>query len=162
MRPKPQATHGVATGHESKDISMKWIVRSAAVLLASAVIVHAGVWWLDRALGRARQPAAVARAPEEGGRLNAEWARFAEPHLQISPRLDLAGLSARENAELHSYGWVNRDAGVVHIPIERAMELLLERGLPVSTNGVAKGTKRPLDMLYERRLLESGKPEGRP
>ncbi|MCA1555006.1 MAG: hypothetical protein LC737_11585, partial [Chloroflexi bacterium] len=28
------------------------------------------------------------------------------------------------------YGWVDQSAGITHIPIERAMELLLERGLP--------------------------------
>jgi hypothetical protein len=39
------------------------------------------------------------------------------------------GRESRDAAErwLGSYGWVDRDAGVVHIPIERAMELYLER-----------------------------------
>ena len=35
-----------------------------------------------------------------------------------------------QNERLNSYGWVNQSSGVVHIPIERAMQLLLERGLP--------------------------------
>jgi hypothetical protein len=32
---------------------------------------------------------------------------------------------------LQSYGWIDQQKGVVRIPIERAMELTAERGLPV-------------------------------
>jgi hypothetical protein len=37
---------------------------------------------------------------------------------------------AEEQEKLSSYGWVEPNAGVVRIPVERAMELLAERGLP--------------------------------
>jgi hypothetical protein len=40
------------------------------------------------------------------------------------------GLIASERAELRSYGWVDRDARVVHIPIDRAIEILVGRGQP--------------------------------
>jgi hypothetical protein len=40
----------------------------------------------------------------------------------------LRALRAAENAILEHYGWVDRDKGVVHIPIDRAMDLLAERG----------------------------------
>jgi hypothetical protein len=39
-------------------------------------------------------------------------------------------MQAEENAALTTYGWVDRDAGIVRMPIERAMEILVERGLP--------------------------------
>ena len=55
-----------------------------------------------------------------------------EPALQIRPRDDLQEMRAREEERLHSYGWVDKKTGVVHIPIERAIELTIERGLPVS------------------------------
>jgi hypothetical protein len=42
----------------------------------------------------------------------------------------MAALQAHEDELLNNYGWVDQDAEVVRIPIERAMELLLERGLP--------------------------------
>ncbi len=61
-----------------------------------------------------------------------------EPHLQVSGAADLAAFRAKEEAELHSYGWVDRKAGVVRIPIDRAMELLLERGLPASSQKAVK------------------------
>jgi len=53
------------------------------------------------------------------------------PRLQISAPEDLKEFCAREAAELNSYGWLDKTAGVVRIPLHRAMELALQRGLPV-------------------------------
>lgn len=38
-------------------------------------------------------------------------------------------MRAAEDAQLSTYGWVNRPAGIVHIPIRRAMDLIAERGV---------------------------------
>jgi hypothetical protein len=53
-----------------------------------------------------------------------------EPRLQVAPKADLERLRITERAQLESYGWVDRDRGITHIPIERAMTLLGDRGLP--------------------------------
>lgn len=50
------------------------------------------------------------------------------PHLQVNPAADLARLNHRMEKRLHSVGWINRQAGIVHIPIDRAMDLLIKRG----------------------------------
>jgi hypothetical protein len=52
------------------------------------------------------------------------------PRLQIDPRADLAALRASENERLSAYGWIDRSAASVHIPIARAIQLTAERGLP--------------------------------
>jgi hypothetical protein len=49
------------------------------------------------------------------------------PRLSGEPGRELAELRAREDELLGSYAWVDRDADVVRVPIERAMELLVER-----------------------------------
>jgi hypothetical protein len=67
--------------------------------------------------------------------LAAEREEPPEPRLQASPALDLRELQAREHERLSTYGWVDRQAGVVHLPIERAMELVAEEGLPVRQGG---------------------------
>jgi hypothetical protein len=54
-----------------------------------------------------------------------------EPRLQANPPLDLKKYRAAEEAELGSYGWVDKPNGVVRIPVDRALKLVLERGLPV-------------------------------
>jgi hypothetical protein len=53
-----------------------------------------------------------------------------EPRLQRFPREDIMNFRVGEEALLHQYGWVDREAGVVHIPIEEAMRLTVERGVP--------------------------------
>jgi hypothetical protein len=53
-----------------------------------------------------------------------------EPRLQTHPREDLRDLRAHEDEVLTSYGWVDKNTGVVRIPIEEAMKIVVERGLP--------------------------------
>ena len=48
-----------------------------------------------------------------------------EPRLQTNPREDLSELRASEDELLDSYGWVDKNAGVVRIPIDEAMKLTL-------------------------------------
>lgn len=53
------------------------------------------------------------------------------PRLSVNPVMDLKKLQAEEKNRLANYGWVDQTTGTVHIPIERAMDLSLERGFPV-------------------------------
>ena len=50
--------------------------------------------------------------------------------LQVVPGLDRRLEQEAELERLNSYGWVDESAGLVHIPIEKAMEVLVEKGLP--------------------------------
>lgn len=55
-----------------------------------------------------------------------------EPRLEPMPFDALRRLRAREEEILDSYGWVDRKEGIVRIPIERAIQLTAERGLPAA------------------------------
>jgi hypothetical protein len=57
--------------------------------------------------------------------------QFPAPALQSNPSVDLQTYKSRAEQELNTYGWIDRPHGVVKIPIERAMNLLATRGLPV-------------------------------
>ena len=63
-------------------------------------------------------------AAQQGNRLPPE------PRLQTNPRADLADLRAQEENVLETYGWIDKNASVVRIPIEEAMKLTVQRGLP--------------------------------
>jgi hypothetical protein len=52
------------------------------------------------------------------------------PRLQLNPHAELETLRAAERKRLSSYGWVDHAGGVVHLPIDRALALTAERGLP--------------------------------
>jgi hypothetical protein len=57
------------------------------------------------------------------------------PNLQNQPFKDIYMLRQGETEKLTSYGWVDKDGGVARIPIDRAMELMLQRGFPARTEG---------------------------
>jgi hypothetical protein len=46
----------------------------------------------------------------------------------------------QEEQTLHSYAWVDKDAGTVRIPIDRAMQLIAQRGLPVRPQAAETST----------------------
>ena len=54
----------------------------------------------------------------------------AGPKLLTNEPLWLAQFRTQQREALTTYGWVDKDAGVVRLPIERAKQLIVERGLP--------------------------------
>jgi hypothetical protein len=57
-------------------------------------------------------------------------AKFPQPRLETNEPAEINGFRMQEENTLHSYAWVDQPAGVVRIPIDRAMELVAQRGLP--------------------------------
>ncbi len=55
------------------------------------------------------------------------------PVLQADPHDELLVLRSAEDSVLMTYGWVEREEGTARVPINRAMEMMLEKGLPVRT-----------------------------
>jgi hypothetical protein len=51
------------------------------------------------------------------------------PRLQADPSIALRDMRLEEDSVLGQYAWVSRDSGVVRVPIERAMEIVIQRGL---------------------------------
>jgi hypothetical protein len=52
-----------------------------------------------------------------------------QPRLQTDPSADFAQFNATEDKRLNAYYWIDKDKGVVHIPIERAMKDLTDEGI---------------------------------
>jgi hypothetical protein len=114
--------------HEESDVDIRAIFRFAAGLVALAVVVYLAVWILFGYLARREDRASAGRTyPLAAGQ---EDRLPPEPRLQINPRQDLKDLRAAEDELLKGYQWVDRNAGVVRIPIDEAMRLTLQRGLP--------------------------------
>jgi hypothetical protein len=76
--------------------------------------------WLDKSAER-HDVALPPLAQHEPDRLPPE------PRLQRAPQADLAQVRRQERERLTTYAWVDRQAGVVRIPIDRAMELYAQR-----------------------------------
>ena len=56
--------------------------------------------------------------------------KFPQPRLESHETTEINAFRLQEEETLHSYGWVDQQAGTVRIPIDRAMELIAQRGLP--------------------------------
>ena len=96
--------------------------------LALVMIVVLAALWILLAHWKTRQ---TARDPRPSPLAEANAPRLPpEPRLQAAPVKDMDELRARETSTLTSYGWVDRQAGVARIPIDRAIDLLLASGLP--------------------------------
>jgi hypothetical protein len=61
---------------------------------------------------------------------NADIATFPQPRLETNERLEINDFRLQEEKTLNSYGWVDQNAGIARIPIDRAIQLLAQRGLP--------------------------------
>jgi len=110
--------------HEEKDVDVASMFLIALILFLSCALIFLCIGGVMRFLSikKAAREAPPRVAPMAGA--------FPQPRVQVWPALELEKLRVAEDAQLNSYGWANRDAGVVHIPIHRAMQLILERGLP--------------------------------
>jgi len=65
------------------------------------------------------------------------------PRLQVDPAIDLDQVRQSQNETLNSYGWADKATGKVRVPIDRAMDMLIERKLPVRQNApVTQDAKR--------------------
>jgi hypothetical protein len=112
--------------HEQTDVNIRWIFVFAAGLAIVAVMINLAVLGLYKYFdGR------EARGPAEHALASGEPRLPPEPRLQTAPRQDLANFRAREDEILNGYHWVDKQAGVVRIPIGEAMKLTVQRGLPV-------------------------------
>lgn len=80
------------------------------------------------------------------------------PRLQLKPPEELNNFRAGEETALNTYGWIDRTAGVVRIPIDRAMDLVLERGLP-TRSGTNKAATGPSDYELQQQRPQSAQPE---
>jgi hypothetical protein len=113
--------------YEHTDASVGVIVKFLFWLAISAVVIHVGLGLIyailiDRAMetGEQRYPLAA----RQGERLPPT------PRLQQFPHTEFYEFRRGEQEFLEGYGWMNKEAGIVHIPIEEAMRLTVERGLP--------------------------------
>ena len=113
------------TGYERSDLKPGTIALfgiGLAVVIGAAVVITS-LFVHYRALQLSRQETPVPR-------LAGEREATPEPRLQVDAQNELRQMRAAEEAALNSYGWVDKDAGIVKIPVDRAMEILAKKGLP--------------------------------
>ena len=117
------------TERPDNDVNVRAVFRFGFWLAVGVVAVTLAMLALFRALEKKDRASDVVLSPVVAANL----ARTPpEPRLEPLPLLPGQRLRAEEDAILTSYAWVDRKAGVARIPIDRALEILVARGLPPS------------------------------
>jgi hypothetical protein len=163
-----QTKHGEES-FERQDLTAHAVYAFLISLAVGGVLVYFVVWGLYHfmdARQRLRQPqqSPLVKQVDTDTRIVSpdEANKFPQPRLERNERLEINDFRLKEEQTLNSYGWVDEKAGVVHIPIERAMHLVAQRGLPTvpkagtvppspvnvanqaATHSVTSGTSSPM------------------
>jgi hypothetical protein len=87
---------------------------------------------------------------------------FPEPQLEKTPIPDLKAVREAEDQVLNSYGWVDQQKGVVRIPIAKAMDMVVAKGLPVRAAAppTAEGVSVPTESGLGPKMMPPGGPMG--
>jgi hypothetical protein len=143
--------HGTAP-IESDGVSYSGIVWFVVILtlttFACQLIVWGGFEFMEWRVARAdaaRSPLAAERARPaiDRGRVVTSTPESPQPALLVTEPIALRETRASELSSLSSYGWVDRVAGTVRIPIDRAKTLLIERGLPTRPGAAPAAAPAP-------------------
>jgi hypothetical protein len=125
--PVTHAHQGDHVHHERTDVNVGGVLLSGAALFVVAAVVHVLIWVMFGFFDRREAVRGAREYPLAAAQENQVPP---EPRLQTNPREDLRELRDREDEVLASYGWVDKNAGIVRIPIEEAMKIVVQKGLP--------------------------------
>lgn len=139
---KSTHTGGMEMSHadERSYVNMRAVMITVVVLFASLIVGMALMVLYFNILEARAGNAEVAIGPTVDPK-----ALPPEPRLQFSnihpstEEQDMGVLHARQDSVLGSYGWVDRPNGIVRMPIDKAMEIVAERGTRQATAATATG-----------------------
>ena len=147
---RKQEQPDASKGYEASDVRVSGVVVFLIALTIFAVVTGLLAYGVGKILNTrmARQDGPPSRwakqvdvrplgnmpsNPEMQNKLSEMTQNFPAPRLQTDDgNQDVADLHAREDLLLDNYSWADEATGKVRIPIERAMELIAQRGLPVA------------------------------
>jgi len=130
-------------GYEHEDLSSKgpfyFFAGLALLCLVIYLIVFGMYRFLDSYQTAHEPPVSPMATPEADTRavMPESTQNFPQPRLEENERTQLRQFVEDQDRKLATYDWVDKDKGIARIPIDRAMELIAERGLPVRPEGAS-------------------------
>jgi len=146
--PANSPNHG---DYERRDIGTAGILYFLGGLALSGVFVYfivGGLYsYLEKRSNAQQTPVSplVTNAPADTRKLPTDYKdylqqNFPRPQLEVDERSQLDHIRIDEAQTLGSYDWVDQKAGTVRIPIDRAMDLIAQRGLLVSSQAASEAS----------------------
>lgn len=126
-RGQPPTPEALKAGHEVAEITARPIVIFLVVILVISVLAFIAMYGFFRYLAAdaAHRSPKVTTLARQG-----DTRQPPEPRLQVYPDVDWAAYRASQNSLLSGYAWIDRDSLIVRVPVARAAEMVLRRGLP--------------------------------
>lgn len=121
----PPSEESIRRGHEVRDVNPRAVLWLVAGVLAVGIIVHVVLWFVLAGLQWSAEQSDAVRSP-----LAAEAPQPPPPRLQDQPQQEYLDYRREQDERLESYGWIDRPQKIVRIPVSRAMDLIVEQGLP--------------------------------
>ena len=148
LHPANPAPNG---GYERTDIGVRgvlYFLAGLAVFGALAYLAAAGVYsFLDKRSAAEQAPVnpLVTNAPTDTRHISKDYPQgaFPNPKLEEDERGQLNGIRLNEEETLSTYDYIDKNSGTVRIPIDRAMDLIAQRGLPVRSQASAAAMPAP-------------------
>lgn len=123
---------GQREGYERSDADVRSLLKFGLSLFVILVAVLISMRWMFFYFAKSQQLGPPA-SPFENARVLPP-----QPRLQAQPHLDLQAYCDAQLREINSYGWVDPNNQTVRIPVDRAMDLIIQRGLPARPAGSTK------------------------
>ncbi|MGH9737831.1 MAG: hypothetical protein ACRD4X_04500 [Candidatus Acidiferrales bacterium] len=117
-----------SAGYEKRDASISALLQFGFWLAVVIALVLFGTSWAFKYYSRV-EPLGPPAAPSAVANPNSR-ALPPGPMVQAHPHQDLVDFCQQQEREVNTYGWVDRQAGIVRVPISQAMDLVLAQGLP--------------------------------
>ena len=130
--------HHEEVGFEREDLGSKPIIGFIVSLVISGILIYHAIWGIFHLLDAYDKKHQQTRTPLIQVKTNPRDVqteviqRFPQPRLQDNERAETNAFRYSEQEELNSYGWVDKNAGIAHIPIEQAMQSIAQKGLPTT------------------------------
>ncbi len=110
--------------HETAFLNTRTLVIALSVFILLIVVALAGAWILFQ-IYPASSPLQATPVSLVGGTITPPG-----PQLQANPEADLQNYQSTQQAILSSYGYVDKNAGIVHMPVDQAMQIYIQKGMP--------------------------------
>lgn len=129
-----------AAGYEIRDASIRGLVGFAIGMAVVLFIITVAMIWTFRYYAHTQTLGPTA-SPFENSRTIPPL-----PRLQAAPHTDILEYWQSQQQALNGYGWVDRQKGIVHIPIDQAMGTVVQRGLPARAANETKPNSEPTEV----------------
>ncbi|HEX3553650.1 MAG TPA: hypothetical protein VIA62_10525 [Thermoanaerobaculia bacterium] len=128
--------HAPETEHFDREINVRGIVLTGAVLAVVILLAHLLMWWLLKGFERYDEKRDVRLSPVEAANPQPPPAA---PVLQENPVKDMTEMRAKEDQELDHAAWIDRRQDVLRLPVADAIDIVAVRGVAPEVVGGRTG-----------------------